>query len=1127
MSEHHCWYVTGRTLRLALAYALFASLVVANPAFAAEDTELAAQKTAIPDSSVTAPLSANAEQSSIANDVADEDAAKLDLLSPAAGSDAGGGYVLPKTGELLESVLALRRKEKTLVLAIIVYERDGEYFVPVYHLAKDLSFPVTFNPETLRIEGQYFGGPNLFAVDATAKTYEVSGKSYPLPEGSYLTRTGEGADIDDVYVSVDILNKIWPLGFEIDPNALSLDIGTDRRLPSELAEERRKRQEELEERRKRELTPPDENYVFVPNGYKLLGAHSFTLNQTTAWHNNEKELTKDLFVGGRGDLLGTEARYSARFNSAKSEIPELQNFRLLLRRDDYGDGNLLPFGFSSIEVGDTSLYSPELITNGIGGTGFKVSSGRGQVTSHFDEITIEGESTPGWEVEIYRDKTLLDFGTVDDLGQYKFYNIPLNYGTNTIRVVLYGPEGQVEERIEEHEIGRKFLKPGEITYQAGMVFSGNQFVDVSNSNDPNAPLSKSIRVDRGFNEFITTYATFTDQSSFSKKQEQYLTIGADFQALDGVGQAELYKQVGGGEAIDLSYGRNFFGINTSLGASLFNKFESLIAGIGNAVKSGEYTARLSKNFEMGIGRLNLNLSGDLTTYEDKDHPSTSNVQSSQSLVNDYGAFGHSLSSDYRDGELQNRQGQFSFSKTFLKELGVSTTLNYALEPNRRFTSTALDLHYKYEDNFTAFLGATQSLEDSSVRSLDLGASYGFEDFRTNFSMNWDNERGTDLLLGLSTTLGPDPVSKVYKFSNRLDQVPTSLTVRLFHDLDGDRIFSEGDEVAPHTRVILNNKRRSDYSDENGFIDIERAGSQGFTTITIDRDADNFNPFLIPARKDGFATILRSGTKPHIDFPLIMSGSIDGTLKDADDYGMSNITVQLIDDQGQLAAETKTLSGGFYSFQYVRPGRYVVQVDPSHRVFVPPKTVMVASDDLFAYGVDLQVLSNQNLEQAKEAAVADDVGESGRVAHTYHHSAATVGTEEPASTRSDGGVQPAVRTSFSDGRVQPSIRAVRVGEHPDKVRLVLDLSGPADYRITKGDNDSVITLELPDAKPGTESVCETGKNSLLQRCEIEQSADGGTQIKLTGKDRIDVFYNTILPAEAGKNDRIYVDIIRAK
>jgi hypothetical protein len=1139
MSDHHYWYVIGRSLRLAIGIALFVSLSTVHPTSAAGVSDQAAQQATISNGSAKAlgidqtssalaggePLynaqidgSVTPSSEYLLSSDGNLTAEELALISTAAGG-AGGVYALPKTGEVFEIVLAVKRKGTTIVPGIVAYERDGEFFVPIHHLAEELSFPSSYNKATGRVEGQYFGGTNTYIVDASTQTVTAFGETYPMPEGSYILRN-EGDDLDDVYISTDILNVLWPLDFESSRVLQSISIETDRRLPFELAAERAKRQKELKARLERKTQNLDENFVYIPNGYKFLGPQALFLSQSIQWRNSSKTLSKGAFVGGEGDILGTEARYAANFAQSGSANPQFESMRLSLRRQDYGNGKLLPFGLSSVEVGDTNIYSPDLVSNSIGGAGISIRSGRKNFSSDFDEITVEGTSLPGWEVEIYRGNVLIDFGEVDAFGEYRFENIPINYGPNEIRVLLYGPQGQIEERVEEYRIARNFLKPGEISYQAGAVRTGNRFIDVSEKNNPDAELSKSIRIDRGLNPFITTFATLTEQPIAGLDKQTYATLGANFEAFGGIGRTELYKQIGAGGAFDLSYANRFLGVNTSLNATLYDDFESLTGGFGNGKKSKEFSVSLSKNLPVKLGSLNLNASADYTSFEDPDVANSLLLRSLQGLTTDYGGFSHSISARYSDSEQQDLQGQLSYSNTLNKFFSFSNSLSYDLDPNARFTSTNLDLRYRQRNKMSASLGFTQSLEDSSNRSADFGLSYNFKDFAANFNMDWDNENGTNFVFGTSTTLGPDSKSGIYKLTNRYEKALSAITFKVFHDVNGNGSFDEDeDEPVPNARLTLSNGQQSKGTDENGFTEVTR-GNSGFVNITLHRPSLSYNPFLVPARKNGFATILRDGTKMHIDFPLIMSGSIDGTLSDTEDEGMSGMTMQLIDDQGQLAKEVKTISGGFYVFELVRPGKYIVQVSPEHRIFVPPKTVTVSSEDLFAYGVDLRVLEQVPTDET----AAVEVERDGRVAHTYHDASVAFGGDENPAQLSD--VFDSVETSTlpADDGVQSVVSAVRVGEYSDKTRLVLDLSGPSSYSVTKSkENTDVLFIELPNTSAdGIAPQWKAGPNTLFSSIDIQPRTGGGIQLRLETRQPLRILKDALLPATNGLSDRLYID-----
>lgn len=1223
MGTHHCWYVTGRILRLAVALCLFASLGNANPAFSAEDTGLAGNRSAIY-SRITAISSGVAEWWNAGNDVVDDSTAivlaqndvtdpsaaalqfdqtvaspsaanvetqpnaananaAINFYDPATKINVGGDFVyqndnkknlksildyarkvsgrlntipqppeykqqtapairqdadvinqeqssLPTTGEVFPAVLEVSRNGNTIVPSVVVWEQDLNYFIPVKQLADALKFPSIFDSASRKVQGQFIGPENTYTIDARAGTFTANGKTLPLPAGAILQTPNTTEEQisekvpDDIYISVDLLNKIWPLDFAVNNNSQSLTINAPRKIPAELEAERKAQQEKLERAKmEAELEKNlEKKYIFTPNGYRLLGPQTFFISNSLQSNESSNDTSHSMLLSGQGDVLGTSASYSLSTINSREKPIDIQDFSVRLRREDYKSGKMLPFGLDLVDLGDISVRTPSLVSGSIQGTGVFISTSRDRKDIDFDEINVEGNGRPGWDVELYSRGVLVDFGKVDALGRYRFTNVPLTYGNNILKLVFYGPQGEVEERTETHNIARSLLKPGEMTYQGGIVKRGTRVIDVSDTSGDGPGIGSSFRINRGINQYLSGFATFSNLEVKGSEQK-YATIGANFNALGGFGQVEAYKQFEKGIAGDIRFAFGYKGFDTSLRSSVFNDFESPRAGFGDSSKTTETSVSTSKGFVLPFGQANLGLGYTYTTY--KDELAETNFDTSQSITSPLGNLSNRTNSQITGGEHKNTQGDISYNKKLADNWGINSRVNYTFHPKQQFESYDVDLNYTDNDRFTANVGYSQSLIDSSSHNISLGASYDFDALSADVNVGIDSNNGIDFTLGTNTTFGPEGVDGYYKFRRTLAGQNTQISVRLFEDLNNNGRYDADDVPIPGARVVLNGGKKTPPSNDEGYIEDPIAGQEGLTTITLDRKSLSFNPFLISAKKDGYLTVLRAGTKPHIDFPLVMSGTIDGTVRDQDGNGMTNISVQLIDAHGILVAESKTLIDGFYNFEFVRPGRYVVQIHPSHRVFVPPKTVVVAPDDLFVYAADLQVLSNQDLKQASAAAVAHDVEETGRVAHTYQPRAA-VGTEKPVdAVPPGGGVQP-VAGEVSDRGVQPAIRAVRIGEYSDKVRLVLDLSGPAVYKVNKEASGNVVTVDLPDTAWEAAYSFVPDKHNMFANIEAQQRPEGGTRITITGKAAINVSRDLFLPAEAGTNDRIFIDFMPA-
>ena len=73
-----------------------------------------------------------------------------------------------------------------------------------------------------------------------------------------------------------------------------------------------------------------------------------------------------------------------------------------------------------------------------------------------------------------------------------------------------------------------------------------------------------------------------------------------------------------------------------------------------------------------------------------------------------------------------------------------------------------------------------------------------------------------------------------------------------------------------------------------------------------------------------------GPPAMLEFPVVSTGEIDGTVyrgKGEWASAVSDAVIQLVDTGGKVVSEVKSAFDGFYLFSYVRPGTYILRVDP--------------------------------------------------------------------------------------------------------------------------------------------------------------------------------------------------------
>lgn len=104
----------------------------------------------------------------------------------------------------------------------------------------------------------------------------------------------------------------------------------------------------------------------------------------------------------------------------------------------------------------------------------------------------------------------------------------------------------------------------------------------------------------------------------------------------------------------------------------------------------------------------------------------------------------------------------------------------------------------------------------------------------------------------------------------------------------------------------------------------------------------------------------------------------------------------------------------------------------------------------------------------------------------------------------------------------AVRQMRFGQHPDKIRLVLDLSNAVQYRADIDADGRTLIVELPET--GWDAATQQAlQNPLISGYKAQPSGNGGTQLLLQLRKPGRLIGSNALPAASGKGHRIYFDI----
>lgn len=105
----------------------------------------------------------------------------------------------------------------------------------------------------------------------------------------------------------------------------------------------------------------------------------------------------------------------------------------------------------------------------------------------------------------------------------------------------------------------------------------------------------------------------------------------------------------------------------------------------------------------------------------------------------------------------------------------------------------------------------------------------------------------------------------------------------------------------------------------------------------------------------------------------------------------------------------------------------------------------------------------------------------------------------------------------------AVTAIRIGQHPGKVRIVLDLKGKSSYTADLDNAEKILVVELPEASWSAAAQQNFGGNPVIASYTTEAMSDGGTRLIIQVKSSTSIVYQGVMGAEGGADNRVIIDL----
>lgn len=843
--------------------------------------------------------------------------------------------VQPRSSDANILVLEVRLDHYVVSEGLTAYQAGTHVLLPLGELARLLTLAIRTQPEQGTASGFVLREDRTFYLNVAQATVTLSDRTETVDLALVQVYP------DDIYVSSQLVARWLPLDLEIDFSSLALKVGAREPLPLQQRLERERRARQA----KSSFLSEDPGYPRHDLPYALWDTPSIDHTLGVEYRNADG---RSLATGRHttfitGDLLGME---SALFVTG-TDRDRYPDFRLTLGRNDPAARLLGPlharsFAFGGVPVPGLANVARSSAT----GNGLAFSNAPLTRPLSFDRHSFYGDLPPGWDVELYFNDALIGFQRSRADGKYNFDDVPLVYGQNEFRLVFHGPQGQLRVKRQSFLLEESLTRAGEFYYR------------VAAHRDTDGNPRSIAQFDAGLNRHLSATGGLTTLP-LQGVQRSYSNLGLRAQWGPAFFNSDVTWSEGGSLA-DFGLQTRIGDVRLGLSHTLARNFSSEVflpdadpvrmrdkVRIDGAIP-WRSTLRLPFTFELKRDELrsgldNLEMTGRVSAY----------------------LRGTSVTNQLRwqsTAHIESADGLTSISSRF-RGLDLRGQVSYGLRPVNELTAVALAATQSLAHGYVLNAGIERSLSISETR-YTIGLNKTIGSYGLGIGAGYSS-RGEITINGqVFIAMAKEPRQADWLFDAQPTADTGAVSARIFVDKNLNGVMDAGDEPVKGAAFTVNGGRHPVRSDANGIAYLRRLPVRQHVDIGIDTDTLEDPQWL--ARPSGVRLVPRPGKVSSLDFPVILTGEIDGTvylLDDAGKRGIGDVALELVDEKGKVVSRAKSASDGFYIVPSVPPGNYSLRLSRSqlNRLGLTDtgmRLLTISPDGTFANGVDFIVIPDR-------------------------------------------------------------------------------------------------------------------------------------------------------------------------
>ena len=783
--------------------------------------------------------------------------------------------------------------------SVSAFQFGPKIFLPLGELARLMSIAIRVYPAEGTGRGYIRGENKTFSLNLTNSIVTLAEKSFPFDPANVIRQD------DDIYVDSRLLADWLLVDFQIDLSSLSVKLNPREPLPLQLRLAREAKLAGL----KGVNQAVDPNYPKKENPYKLFDAPFVdqTISVGAQRGNGNKANSASFTTYVRGDLAGLQASlFVTGTNQADS-----QQTRVTFGRSDPQGELLGPIRARSFAFGSVSVPGiPNVSRTSVSGNGFSVSNLPLDRPSRFSSHSLQGNLPPGYEVELYVNNALVAFQQSRADGKYSFDDLSLVYGPNEFRLVFYGPQGQLRVERQNFLLDESISAPGSFFY------------NVASSRDAIGAHHSAATAEWGLGKTISASSSVVSLEDVNGIRTQYNSIGLRGFAANAVFVGNLTRQAGGGTLSEFSARTRVVGVSVGWNHLALKNFSSDVFPLTADPVRTRDRIRLDGSLPTGslaVIPFTLELTRDRLLSGSQIFDATALLSTSLRSValSNQLRFSSSPGARSLDGSLQV-SGNLGLYR-------VRGQLSYLVKPEARVSALALSADRSLGEGYLLNIGAVRTFDDSKLRltsSLNKSLGNYAVALTAAVASNREFSVGAQLFVGI----GREPRREQLIFSAQPMADSGAVSARVFIDQNANGVMDEDDQAVKNIGFMVNSSNHPVRTDATGVAYVGHLAANRNTDIAV--NLATIEDSQLASRLKGMRVIPRPGNVMQIDFPLVLSGEIDGTvylLSNGGKRGVGNVLVELVDPSGVVVAQARSGSDGFFVVTEVLPGPYNLRI----------------------------------------------------------------------------------------------------------------------------------------------------------------------------------------------------------